>query len=63
MAEPEPYGEEGDDEASTILMKLWGPWLRIHSNTPFHTHTLTHSFHTAIFYNLHTFSEDLRLIP
>lgn len=38
MAEHEPSGKGGDDEASTILMKPWGPWLHTytHRNTPQH---------------------------
>lgn len=33
MAEHEPYGKQGDDEASTSLMKAWGPWLHTHTHT------------------------------
>lgn len=36
MAEHELYGKEGDDEASKILMKPWGPWSHTHRKTPLH---------------------------
>lgn len=32
-AEHEPYGKGGDEEASTILIKPWGPWIHAHTHT------------------------------
>lgn len=37
MAEHEPHGEKGDDEASSILMKTWD--LRLLTHTPTHPNT------------------------